>query len=289
MAIEERPRVRLHLPDRRRDVRFPERRQRRAREARPRLSGARSREAGPGRRRRRWRRHRHGLQRIQGRHRHLVARAVGRSRAATRSACWCSATTAAICGSSACRSVRRSPISVTCTVLPQPLTRPWTRGFRPARRAGGARNAPSRPTTEGRGSIIVIVATDAPLLPHQLERIARRVGMGLGRLGSWAGNSSGDLFLAFSTANAGAARPDGTPSLTMLPNDRIDPLFSGHDRRDRRSRRQRDARGANDDRRRRHSRVRPAGRSGRGGVEEVQPDEVSFATGGSAAARWTDR
>ena len=49
--------------------------------------------------------------------------------------------------------------------------------------------------------------------------------MGLGRLGSWAGNSSGDLFLAFSTANAGAARPDGTPSLTMLPNDRIDPLF----------------------------------------------------------------
>jgi L-aminopeptidase/D-esterase-like protein len=78
---------------------------------------------------------------------------------------------------------------------------------------------------EGRGSIIVIVATDAPLLPHQLERITRRVGMGLGRLGSWAGNSSGDLFLAFSTANAGAANSTGTPSLTMLPNDRIDPLF----------------------------------------------------------------
>jgi L-aminopeptidase/D-esterase-like protein len=72
----------------------------------------------------------------------------------------------------------------------------------------------------------VIVATDAPLLPHQLERIARRVGMGLGRLGSWAGNSSGDLFLAFSTANAGAASATGTPALTMLPNDRIDPLFS---------------------------------------------------------------
>ena len=78
---------------------------------------------------------------------------------------------------------------------------------------------------EGRGSIIVIVATDAPLLPHQLERIARRVSLGLGRLGSFAGNSSGDLFLAFSTANAGAAKPEGTPSLTMLPNDRIDPLF----------------------------------------------------------------
>ena len=49
--------------------------------------------------------------------------------------------------------------------------------------------------------------------------------MGLGRLGSWAGNSSGDLFLAFSTANPGAARPEGTSSLTMLPNDRINPLF----------------------------------------------------------------
>ena len=72
--------------------------------------------------------------------------------------------------------------------------------------------------------IIVVVATDAPLLPHQLERIALRVGMGLGRLGSFAGNSSGDLFLAFSTANAGAAKPEGTPSLTMLPNDRP----SGH-------------------------------------------------------------
>ena len=76
-----------------------------------------------------------------------------------------------------------------------------------------------------RGSIIVIVATDAPLLPHQLERLTRRVGMGLGRLGSWAGNSSGDLFLAFSTANPGAASPTGTPSMKMLPNDQINPLF----------------------------------------------------------------
>lgn len=79
---------------------------------------------------------------------------------------------------------------------------------------------------EGEGKlIIVIVATDAPLLPHQLERIARRVSLGMGRLGSFAGNSSGDLFLAFSTANAGAANPNGTPALVMLPNDRIDPLF----------------------------------------------------------------
>jgi D-aminopeptidase len=116
----------------------------------------------------------------------------------------------------------------TCTVLPQPLSRPWTRRIPscPTTGAGAAMADPAARDHEGRGSIIVVVATDAPLLPHQLERITRRVGMGLGRLGSWAGNSSGDLFLAFSTANAGAARPEGTPSLTMLPNDRIDPLFS---------------------------------------------------------------
>jgi L-aminopeptidase/D-esterase-like protein len=110
-----------------------------------------------------------------------------------------------------------------CTTLPQPLTREWTRNIQSCTAAGA--NAPDGAEYEGRGSIIVIVATDAPLLPHQLERLTRRVGMGLGRLGSWAGNSSGDLFLAFSTANAGAASSTGTPSLTMLPNDRIDPLF----------------------------------------------------------------
>jgi len=112
-----------------------------------------------------------------------------------------------------------------CTVLPQPLSRPWTTQIPPCPAKGGAPSASVASDNEGRGSIVVIVATDAPLLPHQLERIARRVGMGLGRLGSWAGNSSGDLFLAFSTANAGAARPEGTAALTMLPNDRINPLF----------------------------------------------------------------
>ncbi len=121
----------------------------------------------------------------------------------------------------------------TCTVLPQPLSRPWTAGIPPCpSSAATGRGARTNVTGEdrggdheGRGSIIVIVATDAPLLPHQLERIARRVSLGMGRLGSYAGNSSGDLFLAFSTANPGAAKPDGTPSLNMLPNERIDPLF----------------------------------------------------------------
>jgi D-aminopeptidase len=113
-----------------------------------------------------------------------------------------------------------------CTTLPQPLTREWTRGMPSCATVGENRDVPEAGAEyEGRGSIIVIVATDAPLLPHQLERLTRRVGMGLGRLGSWAGNSSGDLFLAFSTANAGAANSQGTPALTMLPNDRIDPLF----------------------------------------------------------------
>jgi D-aminopeptidase len=117
----------------------------------------------------------------------------------------------------------------TCTVLPQPLSRPWTSFIPPCPSSTatgrGVREDGTVAEHEGRGSIIVVVATDAPLLPHQLERIARRVMLGMGRLGSFAGNSSGDLFLAFSTGNAGAAKPDGTPSLVMLPNDRIDPLF----------------------------------------------------------------
>ncbi len=75
------------------------------------------------------------------------------------------------------------------------------------------------------GSIIIVVATDAPLLPHQLKRIARRASLGLGRTGSVVGNGSGDLFLAFSTANAGAAKPEGLRQATFLPNERLDPLF----------------------------------------------------------------
>ncbi|HEX8027336.1 MAG TPA: P1 family peptidase [Vicinamibacterales bacterium] len=113
-----------------------------------------------------------------------------------------------------------------CTVLPQPLTRPWTRRIPPCPAGRGAQADLAAIEEQGRGSIIVVVATDAPLLPHQLDRIARRVGMGLGRLGSRASNGSGDLFLALSTANSGAAHFEGTPALTMLPNERLNPLFS---------------------------------------------------------------
>ncbi len=81
---------------------------------------------------------------------------------------------------------------------------------------------------EESGSIIIAVATDAPLLPHQLKRLARRASLGLARTGSISGNGSGDLFIAFSTANPGAAAPDQvTHSVETIPNDRIDPIFAG--------------------------------------------------------------
>jgi L-aminopeptidase/D-esterase-like protein len=75
------------------------------------------------------------------------------------------------------------------------------------------------------GSIIVVVATDAPLIPTQLRRIAKRVSLGLGRLGGFSGNGSGDLFFAFSTANPSAAGSKGVRKLSMLPNDHLSPLF----------------------------------------------------------------
>jgi L-aminopeptidase/D-esterase-like protein len=77
-----------------------------------------------------------------------------------------------------------------------------------------------------RGSIIVVVATNAPLLPHQLKRIARRVSLGIGRNGSIAGNGSGDIFIAFSTANPDASDVDHLVELKMVPNDSMDALFA---------------------------------------------------------------
>ena len=75
------------------------------------------------------------------------------------------------------------------------------------------------------GSIIAVVATDAPLIPPQLKRVAKRVSLGLGRNGSFSEDGSGDIFIAFSTANPGAASPKGLHQLTMLPNDQLDPIF----------------------------------------------------------------
>jgi D-aminopeptidase len=78
---------------------------------------------------------------------------------------------------------------------------------------------------EGQGSIIVIVATDAPLLPHQLKRIAERVTIGVGKTGGLGENSSGDIFLAFSTANPNAWIRESVPTLQMLANELLNPLF----------------------------------------------------------------
>jgi len=75
------------------------------------------------------------------------------------------------------------------------------------------------------GSIIVVVATDAPLIPTQLKRVARHVAMGLARDGSYAGNGSGDIFVAFSTANPGAISPNELHQLTMMSNDSLDAIF----------------------------------------------------------------
>jgi L-aminopeptidase/D-esterase-like protein len=77
------------------------------------------------------------------------------------------------------------------------------------------------------GSCIAVVATDAPLLPHQLKRLARRVSLGLARTGTVSGNGSGDLFIAFSTANPKVADGDQlTHSVETIPNDLLDPIFN---------------------------------------------------------------
>ena len=75
------------------------------------------------------------------------------------------------------------------------------------------------------GSIIIVVATDAPLLPHQLKRLTRRAAMGLARNGSTSGNGSGDIFIAFSTANPGAFQAKEAAPINALPNERMNPLF----------------------------------------------------------------
>ncbi len=102
-------------------------------------------------------------------------------------------------------------------------------GRRPELRIAGVpvgKEIPEHPAYESdTGSIIVVVATDAPLLPTQLKRVARRVTLGLGRAGSYAGDGSGDIFIAFSTANSGMTVPGHPHQITMLSNDDLDPIF----------------------------------------------------------------
>ena len=89
----------------------------------------------------------------------------------------------------------------------------------------GNRCPRGRSRTGEHGSIIVIVATDAPLLPHQLRRVARRAALGIGRMGGIAGASSGDLFLAFSTTSTGGPDTTRVTSIQMLRDERIDPVY----------------------------------------------------------------
>jgi L-aminopeptidase/D-esterase-like protein len=104
-----------------------------------------------------------------------------------------------------------------CVSLPDPAVKPG----RPRCDTAGA---PAR-DDDGAGSIIIVVATDAPLLPHQLQRVVTRAALGVGRMGGKGENSSGDIFVAFSTANPNAARGTDVARVEMLPNDRINPLF----------------------------------------------------------------
>lgn len=83
----------------------------------------------------------------------------------------------------------------------------------------------NRPPPAREGSIIIVVATDAPLVAHQLKRLARRASLGVARTGSSSGNSSGDIFIAFSTGNPGAARSVKKADLEMLLNDELNPVF----------------------------------------------------------------
>ena len=89
----------------------------------------------------------------------------------------------------------------------------------------GAEIEKQSPREQERGSIIIVIATNAPLLPHQLKRIARRASLGVARTGSISGNGSGDIFIAFSTANPHANDEPGPNPVRTVSNERISPLF----------------------------------------------------------------
>ena len=103
-------------------------------------------------------------------------------------------------------------------------------GRRPQLMIAGApvgQKIPGQVYKQENGSCIAVIATDAPLLPNQLKRLARRVSLGLARTGTISGNSSGDLFIAFSTANPNVASADQiTHDVQTIPNDLMDPLFA---------------------------------------------------------------
>jgi L-aminopeptidase/D-esterase-like protein len=108
-----------------------------------------------------------------------------------------------------------------CLALPDPSVS-WLKELP---RCGTPSNGTLPAPREELGSIIVVVAMDVPLLPHQLKRVARRVALGIGRLGGIGGDSSGDIFIAFSTANAGSGSTDSLTTVRLIANERINPVF----------------------------------------------------------------
>jgi D-aminopeptidase len=109
-----------------------------------------------------------------------------------------------------------------CVAGPAAPSREWLRELPRCGQQSSQREWPSAEF----GSIIIVVATDAPLLPHQLQRLVKRASLGLGREGSVASNFSGDIFIAFSTANIATAADSSLATVHMLLNERLDPLFT---------------------------------------------------------------
>ena len=108
-----------------------------------------------------------------------------------------------------------------CSVSPDPAA-----GRGTARRCDAASSPHEEDMEKADGSIIIVIATDAPLLPHQLKRVATRASLAVGRMGGKGENGSGDIFLAFSTANPRAAYGRDTTRVAMLPNERVSALFT---------------------------------------------------------------
>ena len=109
-----------------------------------------------------------------------------------------------------------------CRAGSAPSQREWLREMP---RCGTQSSYKERPLPE-LGSIIIVIGTDAPLLPHQLRRLVKRASLGLGREGSISSNGSGDIFVAFSTANRAGAGDTAQTNVQMLPNGKLDPLFA---------------------------------------------------------------
>ncbi|MBX3146466.1 MAG: P1 family peptidase [Gemmatimonadales bacterium] len=121
--------------------------------------------------------------------------------------------------------IPNSEVGICLTVKPEATTRFAGGRFPECGPGGSTKPGLPGPLDDGAGSIIVVVATDAPLLPHQLQRLTRRVALAVGRMGGLGENSSGDIFLAFSTANRSIGRGDSVVALAMVPNALMNPLF----------------------------------------------------------------